>query len=100
MLGYGRKENIIYLIDFGLSKKTSEFAYSGFSKVGGKKLAGTPIYASVNAHLATGSNVPSNHSHTCRVIFQRWLRVNDVCHHTTDQRFFTLVEYKMSGWWI
>jgi len=56
MVGYGRKENIIYLIDFGLTKQRQEVSYSPFTATNpaAKKLAGTPIYASINAHLATG----------------------------------------------
>ena len=57
MLGYGKRENNVYLIDFGLVKKTTECTFAGFSNNGKfmpKKLAGTPIYAPLNAHLLTG----------------------------------------------
>jgi serine/threonine protein kinase len=57
MVGLGKKNNIIYLIDFGLAKKLSECSYQGFhdpSKSAPRKMAGTPIYTSINAHLATG----------------------------------------------
>lgn len=54
MVGYGRKENIIYLIDFGLTKKKQENFASFAKDPTGKKMAGTPIYASINAHMATG----------------------------------------------
>lgn len=56
MIGFGKRENIIYLIDYGLSKKKQEINYTQFGagNLGKKKLAGTPIYASINAHLATG----------------------------------------------
>ena len=55
-VGYGKKENTIYLIDFGLSKKMNEGGQN--LGVGGpnvpKKMAGTPIYTAVTAHLGTG----------------------------------------------
>ena len=56
MIGLGKKERTVYLIDFGLTKKISEMSigpYSGISQIS-RKMAGTPIYSSVNAHLATG----------------------------------------------
>ena len=58
MVGRGKNVNVIYLIDFGLSKKLEEcnggYSYSGSKP---KKMAGTPIYASINAHMATGGNL-------------------------------------------
>jgi hypothetical protein len=56
MVGFGKKENIIYLIDFGLTKKKQEVTYTPFNaaSMAKKKMAGTPIYASISAHLATG----------------------------------------------
>jgi hypothetical protein len=63
MMGYGKKENVVYLIDFGLVKKLSECAFRGFSdnnKMTSKKMAGTPIYSSINAHMATGGKLIFN----------------------------------------
>jgi serine/threonine protein kinase len=59
MMGYGKKENVVYLIDFGLVKKISECAFRGFSDNNNmsKKMAGTPIYSSINAHMATGGKL-------------------------------------------
>jgi serine/threonine protein kinase len=58
MMGFGRKSNIVYLIDYGLSKKNVGEVYTGFSaNKTPKKMAGTPIYASINAHMATGGNL-------------------------------------------
>lgn len=51
-MGYGSKSNIVYLIDYGLSKRYSD------PKTGqhiplkdGKSLTGTARYASINTHL-------------------------------------------------
>jgi hypothetical protein len=51
MMGLGKNVNTLYLIDFGLVKKVSESAF-GDTNHGVKKMAGTPIYASINAHMA------------------------------------------------
>jgi serine/threonine protein kinase len=59
MIGSGKNANVIYLIDFGLSKKLDDCGgggYGGYSRSKPKKMAGTPIYASINAHMATGGN--------------------------------------------
>jgi hypothetical protein len=58
MTGYGKKCNIIYIIDFGLTKKIQEVSFNNFQNntLSKKKMAGTPIYASINAHLANGGN--------------------------------------------
>jgi serine/threonine protein kinase len=55
MMGMGKKENIVYLIDFGLTKKLGAMgmSYPGTGQIS-RKMAGTPIYSSINAHLATG----------------------------------------------
>eukprot|EP00347_Sterkiella_histriomuscorum_P022880 403336811 len=55
MMGQGKKENIVYLIDFGLTKKVGQISM-GYTSQGqiSRKMAGTPIYSSINAHLATG----------------------------------------------
>lgn len=58
MVGRGKNVNTIYLIDFGLSKKIDECVGS-YSRSKPKKMAGTPIYASINAHMATGGKDPS-----------------------------------------
>ena len=59
MVGAGKKSNIIFLIDFGLTKKKYEVGYQPYTSnnIGKKKMAGTPIYASINAHLANGGNL-------------------------------------------
>jgi hypothetical protein len=58
MVGRGKRENIIYLIDFGLVKKVTECRFNVFvnTNCAPRKMAGTPIYSSINAHLATGGN--------------------------------------------
>ncbi len=58
LMGTGKKESTVYLIDFGLTKKKNDVTYSSFTTqaMGNKKMAGTPIYASINAHMATGGN--------------------------------------------
>lgn len=52
LMGYKEKKNIVYMIDFGLSKRYKD------SKTGdhipyrdGKPLTGTARYASVNTHI-------------------------------------------------
>lgn len=57
MIGNGKSSNIVYLIDFGLSKKLDECGDKGYSRSKPKKMAGTPIYASINAHMATGGKL-------------------------------------------
>jgi serine/threonine protein kinase len=61
MVGRAKNAHLIYLIDFGLSKKLEECSggYS-YSRAKPKKMAGTPIYASINAHMATGGNLFQN----------------------------------------
>jgi serine/threonine protein kinase len=57
MLGHGKRENIVYLIDFGLAKKIVENGFPRFndpSTMAPRKMAGTPIYSSINAHMASG----------------------------------------------
>jgi casein kinase 1 len=57
MMGLGKKENTVYLIDFGLTKKMGAISigYQGANQIS-RKMAGTPIYSSINAHLANGGN--------------------------------------------
>lgn len=31
MMGHGKNENVVYLIDFGLAKKKNEIAYTSFN---------------------------------------------------------------------
>jgi serine/threonine protein kinase len=59
MMGYGKRSNIVFMIDFGLTKKKSEVGYQPFNTntIAKKKMAGTPIYASISAHLATGGTI-------------------------------------------
>ena len=57
-VGHGKKANIIYLIDFGLTKKQQEdISMNGFNPNQGhnNKMAGTPIYAPINAHHGNGT---------------------------------------------
>jgi serine/threonine protein kinase len=52
LLGLGKKSNIIYIIDFGLSKKyrdTKTLQHIPYRE--NKNLTGTARYASINAHL-------------------------------------------------
>lgn len=52
MIGRGKKRNVIYAIDFGLSKKYRSSSTGLHIRYrDGKDLAGTPIYVSVNTHL-------------------------------------------------
>ena len=46
------KHGVVYLIDFGLSKKLSSNGIAGDNLNGtrGGKLAGTPMFASINSH--------------------------------------------------
>ena len=48
-LGYGRNSNIIYIIDFGLSKIYMENG-NHIASCTGKNLVGTARYASINVH--------------------------------------------------
>ncbi len=58
LTGIGKKENIIYLIDYGLTKKNNESHWNmGGGAIGKRKMAGTPIYAAINAHLASAGNL-------------------------------------------
>lgn len=55
MFGKGKKKNVLYLIDYGLSKKESVYnkpnpPASVFYKAN-LQLNGTPLYASINSHL-------------------------------------------------
>ena len=50
VLGVGENKDMIYVIDFGLSKKyRSSRTFQHISYVTGKKLTGTARYASINA---------------------------------------------------
>ena len=52
LVGYGKKSNIIYIIDFGLAKRFSDPKTREHIPFKDKKtLKGTARYASVNAHL-------------------------------------------------
>lgn len=60
LLGLGKNQYTVYLIDYGLTKRISESvtnteSYSPSTKP--KKMAGTPVYASINAHMATGGKI-------------------------------------------
>jgi serine/threonine protein kinase len=52
LMGLGKKSNIVYIIDFGLSKKyrdTKTLQHIPYRE--NKNLTGTARYASINAHL-------------------------------------------------
>ena len=52
LIGLGRKSNILYIIDFGLSKKYRDIkSHQHIPYRENKSLAGTARYASINAHL-------------------------------------------------
>lgn len=51
VLGPAPHQNIIYAIDFGLSKRIRDFQRR---PEGGKAFTGTPRYASINNHLGIG----------------------------------------------
>ena len=52
MIGRGEKRNVIYAIDFGLSKKYRSSSTGLHIRYrDGKDVTGTPIYVSVNTHL-------------------------------------------------
>ncbi len=55
LIGLGRKSNVVYLIDYGLSKKyrdTKTHQHVPYRE--NKNLTGTARYASINAHLGIG----------------------------------------------
>ena len=58
VFGRGNKKNILYLIDYGLSAKQDKYNKSKFPPYIYNKwnlrLNGTPLYASINAHLGWG----------------------------------------------
>ena len=52
LIGLGRKSNVVYIIDYGLSKKyrdTKTHQHIPYKE--NKNLTGTARYASINAHL-------------------------------------------------
>lgn len=53
VLGPPPHNNIIYVIDFGLSKRIRDFQRRPET---GKAFTGTPRYASINNHLGIGMN--------------------------------------------
>ena len=61
-VGYGstKKENTIYLIDYGLTKKETDANIQTHTTTGHinssfQKMAGTPHFAAINAHAGNGS---------------------------------------------
>lgn len=54
LIGLGKKSNIIYLIDFGLSKKYKDHKGFHIPYKDNKRLTGTPRYASINNHRGIG----------------------------------------------
>jgi serine/threonine protein kinase len=56
MVGRGNNCHIIYLIDFGLSKRFIDYKTGIHNKyTDGKDLVGTVRYASINTHLGIGN---------------------------------------------
>ena len=52
LIGLGKKSNIIYIIDYGLSKKYRDAkTHQHIPYRENKNLTGTARYASINAHL-------------------------------------------------
>jgi serine/threonine protein kinase len=51
LMGQGNKSHIVYLIDFGLAKRYKDNKNIHIPYKDDKHLAGTPRYASINAHL-------------------------------------------------
>ena len=54
LIGLGKMTNIIYLIDFGLSKKYRDSKYQHIAYRENKNLTGTARYASISTHLGIG----------------------------------------------
>jgi hypothetical protein len=53
-------------------------------------MAGTPIYASINAHLATGGILYHIYI-IIRVFKERWFRIIDVCVDSVSKGSLTMV---------
>jgi len=51
LLGLGKESHLIYMIDFGLSKKYKDTNQKHIPYKDNKHLTGTPRYASINNHL-------------------------------------------------
>merc|ERR1719329_1537986 len=52
LIGYGKRANIVYMIDFGLAEKYRDSkAHQHIPYRENKSLTGTARYASINAHL-------------------------------------------------
>jgi len=54
-MGNNNKAHIVYLIDFGLAKRYKDSKNVHIPYKDDKHLAGTPRYASINAHLGIGT---------------------------------------------
>ena len=56
LIGLGKKQNLIYMIDFGLAKKYRDHKHVHIPYKDNKSLTGTARYASINNHLGIGKN--------------------------------------------
>jgi len=91
LIGIGKKQHYVYIIDFGLAKrfrdpKTGEhIPYRD-----GKNLTGTARYASVNTHLGIGKSIHFYNS-LYRIIKKRRSRITWVRSNVLQQRKSSLV---------
>jgi hypothetical protein len=64
-----------------------------------KKMAGTPIYASINAHLANGGNPYWWVIMIFRMHQKRWFRIFNVCFDLTSKRVSSLAIHQKQEYW-
>jgi len=50
MIGKGQRQNLVYLVDFGVSKRFEDKSSKHIKCTANKGLTGTPRYMSLNAH--------------------------------------------------